>query len=354
MTTICSPIRRCLLAVLASSAVIGLSGCHPVDFYRPPPTALSPEMDAPHERSLVSLPTYRIGPPDLIQIEMLKQIPLPPYRAETYDVLQIQVVGTLLDQPIADYYLVEAEGWVDLGAAYGKVYVAGMTIEEIKTAVTRHLTQVLVDPGVSVQLARASGTQPVTGEYLVSLDGTVNLRQYGRVFVAGMTIAEAAAALEEQLSKYFDSPEATINVIAYNSKVYYIVTEGANLGDNINRLPITGKETVLDALSQVGGLSQLSSKKIWIARPTPGDLAYEQILPVDYDAITRGAASATNYQILPGDRIFISQNNLVALSNFIAQVTGPFERIAGMASLAGSTLRNLQTLGRGYNQRRFN
>jgi len=332
-------------------AAIGLSGCHPIDFYESPPP-LSPKMDTPHERSLVSLPTYRIEPPDLIQIEMLKQIPLPPYRAQVYDVLQIQVVGTLLDQPINDYYLIEGEGWIDLGAAYGKVYVVGMTIEEIKAATTRHLTQVLVSPGVSVQLARASGTQPVTGEYLVSLDGTVNLRQYGRVELAGLTIAEATAALERHLSQYFDSPEATVNVIAYNSKVYYVITEGASLGDNIVRMPITGKETVLDALSQIGGLSQLSSEKIWIARPTPGNLAYEQILPVNYTAITRGAASATNYQILPGDRVFIAENRLVSLSNFISRVTGPFERIAGMTSLGASTVRNMQTLGRGYNQNR--
>lgn len=314
-------------------------------------------MQPPSELRKISLPSYRIEPPDVLQIEMLKQVPLPPYRAQIYDVLQIQVVGTLLDQPIGSrdpnggYYMVEAEGTVNLGPAYGTVRVVGMTIEQIKMATTRHLQQILSNPEVSVQLARASGMQPVTGEYLVAPDGTVNLRQYGTVQVAGKTIAEATAALEKHLSQYFDSPEAAVSILVYNSKVYYIITEGANLGDNIVRMPVTGNETVLDAISQVGGISQLSSTEIWIARPAPDSLACEQILPIDYEAITRGASTGTNYQILAGDRVFIAEDGLVAMTNFVAKLTAPIERAAGIASLGGSTVRNLQTLGRQFNRR---
>ena len=62
-----------------------------------------------------------------------------------------------------------------------------------------------------------------------------------------------------------------MDVVAYNSKVYYIITQGAGLGDSVRRLPVTGNETVLDAISQIGGLSQVSSKNIWIARPSASD-----------------------------------------------------------------------------------
>jgi polysaccharide export outer membrane protein len=140
--------------------------------------------------------------------------------------------------------------------------------------------------------------------------------------------------------------------VAYNSKVYYIVTEGAGMGDNIVRVPVTGNETVLDALSQIRGLSQLSSKKIWIARPAPYEFQCEQILPVDYEAITRGASVATNYQVLPGDRVFIAEDRNTALANFISKVISPFERIAGFAGLTTSTIRSFNninsTYGAGY------
>ena len=81
------------------------------------------------------------------QIEMLKLVPLPPYRIDIYDVLQIRVLGTMLDQPIDGFFLVEGEGIVTLGPAYGRVRVAGMTIEEATEAITRKLQEVLQQAG---------------------------------------------------------------------------------------------------------------------------------------------------------------------------------------------------------------
>jgi len=359
MTNTYLPLRTSLAAVAMAWTLIGLAGCHAIDFYDPTMEAPMPlQMVPPREKEKVSLPAYRIEPPDVLQIEMLKLVPLPPYRIEVYDVLQIAVVGTLLDQPVGPtdsnggYYLVEGEGTINLGPAYGTVRVAGMTRDEAKVAIDQQLRKVLVNPVVSVQLARASGTQPVTGEYLVGPDGTVNLRQYGSVHLSGKTISQSKVDLEKHLAQFFDSPQVAVNILAYNSKVYYIITEGANLGDNIVRVPVTGNETVLDALSNVGGISQLSSKNIWIARPGAGDSACEQILPIDYDSITRGGMTATNYQILPGDRVFISEDGLVALSNWVNKMLAPMERIAGVTSLYGSTVRSFQMLGRNFQRSR--
>jgi len=76
-------------------------------------------------------------------------------------------------------------------------------------------------------------------------------------------------------------------VIGYNSKVYYVITQGAGLGDNVRRVPITGNDTVLDALAAVKGLSQVSSTRMWIARPSPSNPRNGKILPVDYAGITQ-------------------------------------------------------------------
>ena len=352
MIRACVTVRASLLALLAAWAATGLTGCHAIDFYdqsldEPAPLNLEP----PREKALMSLPSYRIAPPDVLSIEMLKLVPLPPYRVEAYDVLQINVIGTLMDQQINGPFMVEAEGTVALGPAYGNVRVLGMTIDEARQAIREKLLEVLRQPEVSVQLARAAGTQEISGQYLVGPDGSVNLRRYGAVSVAGKTVAEAQAALQEHLAQFFDSPEVAVDVLAYNSKVYYVVTEGANLGDNIKRLPITGKETVLDAISNTGGLSQLSRKEIWIARPAPAGFGCEQILPVDYDAITRGGVAATNFQLLPGDRVFIAESRTVAFTNLITKLTAPVERVAGTTSLSGSTIRAMQTLGRRFNNR---
>jgi len=335
-----------LLCVLA----LALPGCHSIGFHQDSLEApVAAEFEPPREKSMVSLPAYQIAPPDVLQIEVLKLVPIPPYRVQTFDVLQIRALGTLLDQPIDGFFLVEEDGTVTLGPAYGKVRVAGLAVRDIAKAIEAHLGQILSAPEVSVTLARTSSTQEVTGQYLVGPDGTINLRKYGLVYLAGKSIAEAKLAIEERLSQHFDSPKVALEVLAYNSKVYYVVTEGAGLGDSVVRVPITGKETVLDALANVGGLSQVSSTKIWIARPAPGHVGCQQILPIDYDAITRGASTATNYQLMPGDRLFVSEDETVALANFVNKVLDPFERIAGTVSLGASTVRSTQTLGRNFN-----
>jgi polysaccharide export outer membrane protein len=353
MTTTRIAAGSLLPAWLATALLLGLTGCHAVDFYaasQPAPTP--PAMEPPREKAMVSLPTYRVEPPDFLQIEMLKLVPLPPYRVDIYDVLQVRVLGAIPDQPIDGFYLVEGEGIVTLGPAYGTVRVAGMTIEEATEAITLKLQDVLTKPDVSVQLARTAGTQPITGQYMVGPDGTVNLRQYGMLYVSGKTVTEIREDLRKHMSQYFDSPEVSVDVVAYNSKTYYVITQGAGLGDNVRRIPISGNDTVLDALSSINGLSQMSSKRMWVSRPAPSGMGCEQILPVDYDAIVQGGASATNYQILPGDRVFIAEDNVSAFSNYLAKLTAPVERLLGLSSLGASATRGFQTMGRHYNQTR--
>ena len=332
---------------------LALVGCRTINPYDPKIEPPVPQSQQPaRELAKVSLPAYRIEPPDILQIEMLKLVPLPPYRAEVFDVLQIRVANALADQPIDNYYMIEAEGTINLGPAYGSIRVVGMTIDEVKQSIDRKLREVLRAPEVSVQLARVSGAQPVTGQYLVGPDGMVNLRQYGVVHVAGKTVTEARLAIQKHLSKYLDSPELSVDVISYNSKVYYVITQGAGMGDNVRRLPVTGNETVLDAISQINGLSQLSSKKIWIARPAPNNFGCTQILPVDWDAITQGAATGTNYQLMPGDRVFIAQDDMIFVSTVMGKIIAPFERLGGIMSLSTSVIRGYQTMGRNYNRQR--
>ena len=334
-------------------AVLLLAGCRTINPYDPKleppmPAALQP----PREQNKVSLPAYRIEPPDVVQIEMLKLIPKPPYRADVFDVLEIRA-NTPPDQPLDNqYFMVEAEGTINLGPVYGSVRVAGMTIDEIRTTLNKWLSKSLREPAVSVQLARVSGAQPVTGQYLVGPDGTVNLRQYGVVHIAGKTVTEARIAIQNHLEQWLDSPELAVDVVAYNSKVYYVITQGAGLGDNVRRLPITGNECVLDAIAQINGLSQVSSKKIWIARPAPHNFGCQQILPIEWDAIAQGAQTATNYQLLPGDRLFVAEDELITFANVTAKLTAPIERISGILGLTSSTIRGWETMGRHYNATR--
>ena len=304
------------------------------------PPAAAPNVAMPRELCKAVLPTYTIEPPDVLVIDAIHIVPRPPYHLRTSDMLGIQVVGTLPDAPIAGVFSVEPGGAVNLGFSYGTVAIAGMTVEQAKKAIEVHLRDYLREAVVSVNLAQMAAQQQIAGEHLVGPDGTVTLGTYGSVSVVGLTIAEAKLAIEAHLARFLEDPEISVDVFAYNSKVYYIVTQGAGMGDGVFRFPVTGNETVLDAISQINGLEQVSSKRIWIARPTR-EPCNVQILPVSWEAITAQASTNTNYQILPGDRIFIAEDKLIAFDTQLGKITAPLERLMGFTLLGTGTATRL-------------
>jgi polysaccharide export outer membrane protein len=157
---------------------------------------------------------------------------------------------------------------------------------------------------------RPDSTDPVkvAGECLVRPDGTIGLGQLGSVFVAGLTPEQARGAIAKHLAHRldgFDPKKLTVNVLASNSKTYYVIAEGADGGEQVYRFPATGDETVLDAVPRVNGLpSEALKKHVWVARPAPAG-GPGLILPVDWKALTRDGSAATNYHLLPGDRVYI-------------------------------------------------
>jgi protein involved in polysaccharide export with SLBB domain len=191
--------------------------------------------------------------------------------------------------------------------------------------------------------------QRISGEHLVRPDGTVGLGIYGSVRVAGLTLDEARTAIEDHLKQALKikvSPKVNVDVFAYNSKAYYIIADNAGYGQPVVRLPYTGNDTVLDAIGQIGGLpASASKKKIWIARPGPDHKI--QILPVDWKGIAQDARVATNYQLFPGDRIYIQSDRLMALDGIVSKIVAPIERVLGVTFLGGQTIFRLQNMGRG-------
>jgi RNA polymerase sigma factor (sigma-70 family) len=188
-----------------------------------------------------------------------------PYVVEPPDLIQVEVLKALRDRPITGERLVRPDGTIHLGF-YGEVDVAGLTLDEVKEKVVLHLRRSLGDEMLGLRVP--DGQDP-------------------EKFV------EVAPA---------DTDRVYVDVVAYNSKVYYIEGEVQSPG----RLPVTGNETVLDAIHYAGGLTEFADRdKVRVIRrehDTP------KILPVNYAEITGGTDSSTNYHLLPGDRLFIPRD----------------------------------------------
>jgi polysaccharide export outer membrane protein len=209
--------------------------------------------------------------------------------------------------------------------------------------------------------------QPISGRHLVRIDGSVGLGIWGSVQVAGLNTNQAADAVRQyvfdkirddeiikKISAPLSKPEqllVVVDVLAYNSKTYFVIADGAGYGEQIYEFPIQGGETVLSALAKIGGVPTVGSRRhIWVARRTPHPHQPEQILPVDYIGTSQHGVTITNYQILPGDRVYVKSEKIFRVDSFLQKALTPIERILGITLLGSSTVNSISGRNLGGNQ----
>jgi polysaccharide export outer membrane protein len=263
---------------LMATAVLWACGCQTV---RTPESEIA-KTNIPREFQKVSMPEYVVEPPDLIMVEVLEALP---------------------GRPISGERLVKPDGKITLGF-YGEVYVAGLTVPEVKEKIVLHLRRVLTDDALGLWEMK-EGKAPVP----------VDPRDSDRVFV---------------------------DVTAYNSKAYYIQGDVAAPG----RLPITGNETVLDAINYAGGLIPTAApQNIRLVRPAPPGAACQQVLPVNLAAIVSGGDPTTNYQLMPGDRIMVYRDPIVRTTLFVDRLAAPFQTVINTMLQYSFTARSIKSIG---------
>ena len=133
-----------------------------------------------------------------------------------------------------------------------------------------------------------------------------------------------------------------VDVTAYNSKNYYVLGDVAVTG----RLPITGNETVLDALQFAGGLLPTAApQNIRLVRPAPPGACCNQVLPVNLAAITSGGDPTTNYQLIPGDRLIVYRDPIVRFTVLLDRLAAPFQTVLGTTLQSAFTIRAVKFAG---------
>jgi protein involved in polysaccharide export with SLBB domain len=174
----------------------------------------------------------------------------------------------------------------------------------------RPLPPYTVEPGdvLLVQPADLDSPLRLPGDQPVMPDGTISLGRYGQLQVAGKTVEEIAQAVrafveaQAKDAKDKDVGPIVVRVVTRVSKVYYVLGEVNAPG----AFTLNGRETVLDGLIAAGGLSDRASRRnIILSRPTRPD-GCRVVLPICWREIVQLGDTSTNYQLLPGDRIFVA------------------------------------------------
>lgn len=164
----------------------------------------------------------------------------------------------------------------------------------------------------------------VIGDQEVQVDGSIDLGEFGRLRVAGMTVEAIEAAIENQIVQAGGERESiNVQLVETNASIAYVLGEVGSPG----AYALDGNETVLDAILLAGGLtSRASPCDILLARPTdPCDCRV--VLPVCYRQITQLGDVTTNYQLQPGDRVVVGARTFCEEIAFWRQ-SRPCERCA--------------------------
>jgi protein involved in polysaccharide export with SLBB domain len=162
----------------------------------------------------------------------------------------------------------------------------------------------VVEPGDVLLVHTADLDSPVhlPGDQPVLPDGTINLGRYGRVLVAGHTVDEIEGLVRGVIeAQTKNAGPVLVRVVTRVSKVYYVLGEVNAPGS----FTLSGRETALDGIIAAGGLTDRASRhNIILSRPTPPG-SCRLVLPVCYSEIVQLGDTSTNYQLAPGDRIFV-------------------------------------------------
>ena len=130
-------------------------------------------------------------------------------------------------------------------------------------------------------------------------DGKISIPLVKDVLVAGLTPAKVEASIQEQLSKSIRAPDVTVIVSQINSKKIFLTGAVKREGP----LKYTYRMTVLQAISEAGGLTDYAKRKrIYILH---NDSGRQFRLPFDYTAVLKGEHMEQNIVLAPGDTIVV-------------------------------------------------
>jgi polysaccharide export outer membrane protein len=166
----------------------------------------------------------------------------------------------------------------------------------------------VVEPPDELELSvRPASADFAVTTVTVQADGNLDLGFLGDVYVAGLTLQQTEQKVAQRLTAIAgkDAPKSGYQVSVRllngkDSEAYYVIGAVKQEG----RYPLTGNDTVLDAILQAGLRSNSFPEKAYLVRPHPAG-GPNQILRVDWDGIKERGDTLTNYQIFPGDRIIV-------------------------------------------------
>ncbi|MFN3408674.1 MAG: SLBB domain-containing protein [Limisphaerales bacterium] len=177
---------------------------------------------------------------------------------------------------------------------------------------------------VNIRLYGVEGSER-TG-VTIGPDGRLSYLQAADVLVAGLTVDELRARLDEELGKFIRNARTVVTPVAYNSKKYYVL--GAVQRKGV--FPFTRPLTLIEAIANAGGLQTglYNQKAVELADLQRSFLVRRgERVKVDFEKLFQHGDLKQNIALEPGDFLYFppaSLNEVYVLGEVVTPGVVPF------------------------------
>jgi polysaccharide export outer membrane protein len=196
------------------------------------------------------------------------------------------------------------------GIALLSLVLGGCATQTLPTAKVRStLTtdvdnyQYLIGPGDQLSIFVWRNPE-ISGSFIVRPDGKVTTSLVEDIAVSGKTPSMLAREIEDELSKYINSPRVTVSVNSFSgplSEQVRVIGEATNPA----AINFTQHMTLLDLMISVGGLTEFADgNNAVLVRRINGE---QKTFSLNLERLVKDGDISKNIDMLPGDIVIIPE-----------------------------------------------
>lgn len=167
-----------------------------------------------------------------------------------------------------------------------------------------------------VVAVRVAEDDKLNTEQRISEQGTIELTHIGTIEVQGLTVAEAQERLRTALERYLRRATVSVEVKEFRFRPISVLGAVTSPG----YLPFSGRWTLLEALTEAGGVAPGHGGKVLVVRQADNGLTDR--LEIDLEDLLYEADPTLNIPLLPRDIVNVPPAISVTV-NCLGAVTSP-------------------------------
>ena len=146
----------------------------------------------------------------------------------------------------------------------------------------------------------------------IQTDGYASLPLVGEIKLAGLTLAEAAAAIRLKANERLNEPEVTVLLREYVKPFFVIAGEVARPG----RVEIRGPISLVEAIALSGGFKDSARRtQVVLLRKSSPDVAEVRVF--DLRKLMSASSIREDVPVRPGDMLVVPRNAISKIEPYI-------------------------------------